>query len=56
MPLDNKNLIWRFWGHQTFKPGGLPKSKLLASSQPDRWPQDAKTFKFNVLDPKTSNS
>ena len=28
---------------------GLSKSKLLASSQPDRWPQDIKIFELEVF-------
>ena len=31
-----KASIWMFLDPQTSKPGGHPKSKLLASSQPDR--------------------
>ena len=38
-----------FFDPQTSKSGGHPKSKLLASSQPDRWPQDVKTFEFDVF-------
>ena len=41
-----------FLDPQTSKLGGHPKSKLLASSQPDRWPQDIKTFEFDVFGPQ----
>ena len=36
--------------------GGHPDSKLLAPSQPDKWPQDAKTFEFEIFGSQTSNS
>ena len=41
-----------FLNFQTSKPEGRPKSKLLVSSQPDRWFQDVKTFEFEVFGPK----
>ena len=49
MPLDGKSFDLEVFEFPNFQTGGHVKSKLLASSQPDRWPQDVKTFEFVVF-------
>ena len=51
-------LNWSFWNKKTWNlkvltSSGHSKSNLLASSQPERWSEDFKTFEVDVFGPQT---
>ena len=49
MLLDGKSFDLDVFGFLTLQTSERPKSKLLACSQPDRWPQDVKIFEFEFF-------